>query len=224
MSQKTVFASGEGDAWFSRNAAHLKNIDQAMQSEDVRYICEALNPLRDGINRVLEIGCSNGIKLEAICHHFGAVGYGLEPSALAVQAGNAREKLSEITLSVGAGDDLPYESAQFDLVYFAFCLYLFDRETLIESLSEANRVLKPGGFLVITDFDPGGRYKRGYSHRDGVMSYKQDYSGFFVQSGLYYMAGKKCFSHRRTYFDDLPDERVSTTLLFKEVDPYPTHD
>lgn len=44
MSQKNVFTSGEGDAWFSRNADHLQNVNQAMRSEGVRYICDALHP------------------------------------------------------------------------------------------------------------------------------------------------------------------------------------
>lgn len=78
--------------------------------------------------------------------------------------------------------------------------------------------------MVITDFDPGVLYKRAYSHREGVMSYKQDYSHFFIQIGLCYLAGKNCFSHRQSHFDEFPDERVSTTVLYKEVDPYPVHD
>lgn len=76
---------------------------------------------------------------------------------------------------------------------------------------------------MITDFDPGVMHKRPYSHLEGIYSYKQDYSDFYTQSGLYYLAGKHCFSHRREFFDESPGERVSTSILYKEVDPYPTH-
>lgn len=192
-----------------------------MCSEDVRYICNFLKPFEKEIQKVLEIGCSNGIKLESICHQLNAVGIGIEPSSMAVEAGNKREKIADITLQTGTGDNLLYEDAQFDLVYFAFCLYLFDRNTLMQSLAEADRVLKPGGFLVITDFDPGVMYKRPYSHLDGIFSYKQDYAAFYTQSGLYYLSGKYCFSHRRSFFDESPDERVSTSILYKEANPYP---
>jgi ubiquinone/menaquinone biosynthesis C-methylase UbiE len=170
---------------------------------------------------VLEIGCSDGLKLDAICYDLDAIGVGIDPSSIAVNAGNTRAKIADITLMQGTGENLPCLSERFDLVYFAFCLYLFDRKSLIQSLAEADRVLKPGGFLVITDFDPGVPYKRPYSHCDGVYSYKQDYTTFYTQSGLYYLAGKTCFSHRVPYLDEIPDERVATSILYKEAEPYP---
>lgn len=145
MNQNQIFSSGEGDSWFKRNVSHLQTIEQSMRSEDVRYICEFLRPFEKDVQKILEIGCSNGIKLESICHELNAVGTGIDPSSMAVEVGNAREKIADITLQVGTGKKLPYENVQFDLVYFAFCLYLFDRRTLIQSLAEADRVLKPGG-------------------------------------------------------------------------------
>ena len=149
MSQKKIFTEGEGDAWFNRNLNHIQSIEQVIKSPDVRYSLDTLTPFSARINRVLEIGCSNGIKLEAICQHLNAVGVGVEPSPVAVKNGNDRNKLADTTLLVGTGDKLPSlcTDASFDLVYFAFCLYLFDRNTLIQSLSEADRVLKPGGKL-----------------------------------------------------------------------------
>lgn len=224
MSQNEIFTEGEGDAWFSRNQDHIQAIEQVVNSPDVRYALDTLKPFSSRINRVLEIGCSNGIKLETICQYLDAVGVGVEPSPIAIKNGNDRKKLADTNLLVGTGDKLPSlcTDASFDLVYFAFCLYLFDRNTLIRSLSEADRVLKPGGFLVITDFDPGSHYKRPYNHFQGVFSYKQDYASFYTQSGLYYLMGKQSFSHRAPNFDELPDERISTSILFKEIDPYPT--
>lgn len=223
MSQKKIFTEGEGDAWFNRNLNHIQSIEQVIKSPDVRYALDTLMPFSARINQVLEIGCSNGIKLEAICQHLNAVGVGVEPSPVAVKNGNDRNKLADTTLLVGTGDKLPSRcaDASFDLVYFAFCLYLFDRSTLIQSLSEADRVLKPGGFLVITDFDPGSHYKRPYNHFQGIFSYKQDYASFYTQSGLYYLMGKHSFSHRAPSFDELSDERISTSILYKEIDPYP---
>lgn len=221
MNQNQIFIQGEGDAWFNRNRSHIQTVEKIKQSPDVSYLIDTLTPHRDRINKVLEIGCSNGVKLEAICSSLNAIGTGIEPSIDAVSEGNKRENISDITLQVGTGENLPCKEASFDLVYFAFCLYLFDRKTLMQSLAEADRVLKPGGFLVITDFDPGTRYKRPYNHFSGVYSYKQDYSSFYLQSGLYYLVGKRSFSHRVTSFDESPDERVSTLVLYKEIEPYP---
>ena len=222
MDQNQIFKNGEGDAWFKRNFAHTYTVAQLANSPDVQFLLDTLKPFQNEIGQVLEIGCSNGIKLEVIAQELNAKGVGIEPSSAAVDAGNERKKNSDVTLHVGTGDILPYEDASFDLVYFAFCLYLFDRKTLMRSLAEADRVLRPGGFLAITDFDPGFRHKRSYNHFKGVYSYKQDYSSFYTQSGLYYLVGKHCFSHRDLFFDTSSDERISTSILFKEVDPYPT--
>lgn len=224
MSQNKIFSMGEGDAWFKRNEKQLSSVEQARGLEDVRYLSNTLRPFQGEINRILEIGCSNGIKLETICHELNSSGVGVEPSSEAVDSGNARKKIANITLKVGTSNQLPCDSASFDLVYFAFCLYLFDRDTLIQSMAEADRVLKPGGFLAITDFDPGSQYMRPYIHHEGLFSYKQDYTNFFTQSGLYYLAGKHCFSHGRNNFDKFTDERVSTCILYKELNPYPMHD
>lgn len=221
MKQNQIFSESEGDAWFNRNKNHIQNIDQVSDSQDIRYTLDALTPFAPRINQILEIGCSNGVKLETVCSRLKAVGVGIEPSPEAVKAGNERNKSANIELLVGTGEKLPCKDATFDLVYFAFCLYLFDRNALMQSLSEADRVLKPGGFLVITDFDPGFRHKRPYSHFSGLFSYKQDYASFYTQSGLYYLVGKHSFSHRSPIFDDMPDERVSTNILYKETDPYP---
>jgi ubiquinone/menaquinone biosynthesis C-methylase UbiE len=179
-------------------------------------------PFKESLNSILEIGCSNGVKLEEICSKLSAKGNGIEPSEQAVADGNRRPKNSDITLVQGTGDRLPFADQSFDLVYFAFCLYLFDRSSLLQSLAEADRVLKPGGFMAITDFDPGSPRKRSYSHFSGLYSYKQDYASFYTQSSLYYLIGKHSFSHRLNFFDKIADERVSTQLLYKEADPFLT--
>jgi len=223
MSQNKIFTNSEGDAWFVRNRERMQTVEQVINSPDVRYLLNALAPYSTRINRILEIGCSNGVKLEAICNHLDAVGVGIDPSPVAVKNGNQREKVTDITLIVGTGDRLvSCADASFDLVYFAFCLYLFDRNALIRSLAEADRALKPGGFLVITDFDPGFHHKRPYTHLSGVFSYKQDYASFYTQVGLYYLMGKHAFSHRMSNFDESREERISTCILYKEVEPYPT--
>lgn len=223
VNQNEIFSREEGNAWFNRNAAKLQTLEQARLAEDVRYTCQTLAPFKADIEQVLEIGCSNGIKLEAICQALDASGVGIEPSSDAVDAGMARNKAAKIQLLTGTGDDLPCPAESFDLVCFAFCLYLFDRKTLMRALSEADRVLKPGGFLVITDFDPGFSHKRPYDHYQGLFSYKQDYTAFYTASAFYHLVGKHSFSHSRPSFDENSDERVATSILYKEIAPYPQY-
>jgi len=173
------------------------------------------------INSVLEIGCSNGVNLERMCDLLQATGRGIDPSDLAVTEGNLKfGSGGRIQIHTGTASSLPFETQSFDLVFFGFCLYLLDRNELFAAIAEADRVLKNGGFLAITDFDPIHRHKRPYVHKGGVFSFKQDYSQLFSASGMYYLVGKISFSHRQQFFDVDGNERVSTTLLFKEIDVY----
>ena len=86
--------------------------------------------------------------------------------------------------------------------------------------AEADRTLKRGGFLGITDFDPPQRHKRAYHHRDGVFTYKQPYANLFSESGHYYLVSKHSFSHNTEHFTRDGDERISLTILYKELEPY----
>jgi len=220
--QSTTFLQGEADNYFLRNKSTL---DSRATSEkgffEIDWLAQSLTPFKDKIDSILEIGCSNGVNLERMCDLLRAKGTGIDPSNLAVAAGN--EKFGgedRIHLHTGTASGLPFEAQVFDLVYIGFCLYLVDRSDLFSAVAEADRVLKSGGFLAITDFDPIHRHKRPYHHKDGVFSFKQDYSKLFTESGGYYLVGKLSFSHRKLFFDQDGDERVSTTLLFKEVDAY----
>lgn len=223
LNQTQIFQDGEADQWFARNKAHLNEIEYPNSPcpHEIQSLVNVLSPFKSEINSVLEIGCSSGQKLEYLCHGLDATGRGIDPSAEAVKVGASRLSYSDILLSCGTADALPYESNTFDLVYFGFCMYLFDRSKLLAAVAEADRVLKPGGFLAITDFDPGEKGKRPYSHKSHVFSYKQDYSRCFTDVGLYYLLAKSSFSHARNHFDPIAGERISLSVLYKEKDPYP---
>ena len=222
-SQDDIFKNGEADQWFARNRGAMDRLSDSdhVLSHDIQLLSGWLQPARNDIHNILEIGCCNGQKLQALCRELDASGAGVDPSSQAVEDGNMRMQGVPAHLRCGTADALPFDSGRFDLVYFGFCLYLMDRRTLLQALSEADRVLRSGGFLAITDFDPGVMHKRTYTHREGIFSYKQDYSKFFTESGLYYLASKAAFSHRQAFFDPVADERVSMVLLYKEIDAYP---
>lgn len=222
-SQDDHFKNGEADQWYVRNKDDLNRLAHSggTAHHDIRLLIDWLQPVRNDIRNILEIGCCNGQKLQVLCRELDANGQGIEPSGQAVSDGNARMQGTPAHLTCGTAEALPFETDSFDLVYFGFCLYLMDRRSVFRALSEADRVLKAGGFLAITDFDPGVMHKRPYIHREGLFSYKQDYSKFYTEGGLYYLISKATFSHRKAYFDPVADERVSLALLYKEIDAYP---
>jgi len=219
IDQKDAFSDGEGDVWFARNKGNLMN-KGLMQ--DLDCIKNSIGPYKNQINSILEIGCSNGRKLEELSSFFDAFGYGLDPSSAAINDAKARvaSNAKDLHFQVGKSVALPYADAKFDLVFFGFCLYLVDRDEIFRTIAEADRVLKKGGFLVILDFDPAKQHKRPYIHKEGLFSFKTSYADFFLNNGHYYLVAKESFSHAAHYFSINSDERVSTCILFKELDAY----
>jgi ubiquinone/menaquinone biosynthesis C-methylase UbiE len=213
--QSSFFLEGEGDAWFKRNKAAIENKTEFFDTETIKRV---LDPFKSDINNICEIGCGYGAKLNDLCIHFGAAGYGVDPSAAAVQSGN--EKHNNMSLSLSTASNLPYSEAQFDLVIFGFCLCMVDRSEVFKSISEADRILRTGGFLAVADFDPSLRHKRPYHHLPGLYSYKNAYSQFFTAGGHYYLVAKESFSHSSSHFVTESDERLSISILYKEPDAY----
>lgn len=219
-SQTDVFVAGEADGWYERNKQGIANKHSFY---DIDALCRTLESFKSEIRSVLEIGCGNGAKLRQLCSFFQCAGSGIDPSPQAVADGNRMFAATEqLQLQVSTADKLPFSGHCFDLVYFGFCLYLVGRDELLQAIAEADRALKSGGFLAITDFDPPQRHKRPYHHKEGVFSYKQSYADLFLASGRYYLVAKCSFSHQDNHFTRDGDERVSLTVLHKELDSYAT--
>lgn len=203
--QKTAFLCGEGDGYFLRNRRQQRGLSKGYKIY--------LKYLRPGA-KVLEIGCSNGHNLDTFCRRRQCEGYGIEPSSEAVLEG--RSKCPNLNLHVGTADDLPFKNGSFDMVIFGFCLYLVDRALLKKTVSEADRVLKKGGYLGITDFDVKKPMSRLYTHCPGVRSYKMEYWKLFDAMPGYALVEKSAFSHNGGHFVEDAQERLSSVVLYKE--------
>ena len=105
--------------------------------------------------RVLEIGFGTGCSLVEIARCVGATGkaYGIDVTPEMVELAkrrSAREGLTErVELCEGDAREMPYEDRQFDAVYMAATLELFDTPDIPRVLTEIKRVLKPAGRLGI---------------------------------------------------------------------------
>lgn len=205
--QKTVFLAGEGDAYFRRNFEQNSR-NHAMAMADTRHdpVIRALVDLRP--KRILEVGASNGWRLDVARLTWNAHAFGTDPSRGAVEDGH--ERYPDVMLEVGTAENLP--GRQFDCVIFGFCLYLCDRSDLFLIASEADRVLATGGYLIVYDFLPPVAYRNPYAHQPGVFSYKMDYSRLWSWHPSYALQSQETFSHDDT---DDPDARLGVTVLKK---------
>lgn len=207
MNQKEVFLKFEGNAWFCRNKDFFNRVSKPYEFYK-RYIKEGY--------RVLEIGCSSGHNLQYYYENCSCECYGIDPSQEAIDFGKKNYK--DINLNVGISDKLDFEDEYFDYIIFGFCLYLVDRKLLLKTVSEADRVLKNGGYLAITDFDPKFPKKRPYRYVDGLYSFKMDYSKIFLSLPDYSFVDKYSFSHKSEMFSEDESERVASVILYKNID------
>ncbi|EEA93226.1 class I SAM-dependent methyltransferase [Pseudovibrio sp. JE062] len=216
---KQAFLEGEADNWFKRNIQALICHDE---DRVVASLSEWLQDFKTDITTIAEIGCGAGNRLSNLAHSLNAKGIGIEPSEEAVKFGQLNYE--NVKVLQGVSDALPIEDNSCDFVHLGFFLYLVDRQDYLKTISEVDRVLSPGSFLSILDFDPGLNYSKKYHHLNGVKSFKCDNAQPFLASGLYYLVNKYSFSHQGQNFNIDQDERVSLTLLYKEKDSFPLVD
>ncbi|WP_082054914.1 class I SAM-dependent methyltransferase [Cupriavidus basilensis] len=107
--------------------------------------------IRQG-DTALEVGSSSGVNLASICRATKCRGLGIDPSGEAVSKG--QQLFPELELRVGTADKLEFPDHSLDFSLFGFCLDLVDREHISRVLAEADRCLRDGGWIGITDFMP----------------------------------------------------------------------
>ena len=107
---------------------------------------------------ILDVGCGPGTITAALAKVTkSAIGVDINPKAIE----SAREvasasRLQNLKFVEGNMTELPFGNTQFDAVFFHAVLYHLDEATLASTLSEARRILKPGGLLATRDADVGG--------------------------------------------------------------------
>jgi ubiquinone/menaquinone biosynthesis C-methylase UbiE len=215
MTQDAIFLESEADRWFERNHKML-DADCALTTDPVlRVLSEsAIRP-----RCCLEVGASNGYRLEAIRRSLGASVTALEPSAEAIADG--RRRFPGVRFVQGLAHALDFPDGSFDFVIVSFVLHWVDRTRLMRSVAELDRVLVDGGNLLIADFLPDGPERVPYHHlpAQDVWTYKQDYAAMLIASHLYRMVHRQMVDYRTREFSEAApaDARFAITLLQKSL-------
>lgn len=211
--QGARFVQGEGDEWFRRNAEHM----QAWQPENDLPL-QLLSLYQIKASRALEVGASTGYRMEALRQRLGCSVVATDCSVAAMAAG--ARLYPETHHVVSEAHRLGFPDQSFDLIVANFVLHWLDRKDLLTAVADLDRVLQPGGFLVIGDFLPHRPWKVPYHHvQDTTLyTYKQDYPSIFTASGLYERVGHLTSHHARkgapvAGADE--HDRIGVTLLRK---------
>lgn len=204
MDQKNIFLESEGDAYFNRNHTQARRQDG---------IIDTLHNIGIIPKKVLEIGCGDGWRLNAIRQEFGSECFGVEPSAAGVAAAAEHPGL---TATRGTADELPYPGGSFDLVITGFCLYLCDPKDYFKIAYQIDRVLQSPGLLVIHDFMPPFPYQNKYQHHAGIKSNKLPWVPAFAWHPAYTHLAR-VYGEHGTPLTFAADERLATDFLRKDV-------
>ena len=129
-------------AGWERAAAHY---NVAFADATVRFLPALLDAAKVATDkRVLDVACGPGYATAAAATRGARVrGLDFSPAMLAI----ARTRLPDLEFAQGDAEALPYADAGFDCVVSNFGVHHFPN--LVRALSEAHRVLAPGGRMEI---------------------------------------------------------------------------
>lgn len=107
---------------------------------------------------VLDVGCSGGYLARKLAAAAGPSGHvtGVDPSQAAI--GYARRRTAgTMTFAVGVAQDLDLPDSSFDVVTCTLAIHHVPARQRAAAFAEMYRVTKPGGRLLVADFDPARR-------------------------------------------------------------------
>jgi ubiquinone/menaquinone biosynthesis C-methylase UbiE len=186
MQQDKIFKQLEGDNWFKRNQKDL-NRKKILKNDTVLKLIRLFNIVS---RKVLELGCANGYRLNYLKNKYNSRCFGIDCSKMAIKDGGSRFK--GIKLFCSGLEKLNFKDASFDLIIISFVFHWIDRQILPSVISEADRVLKNKGLIIITDFFPLFPKRVKYKHLKEykVYTYKGDYTKMFERLGCYQNIGR----------------------------------
>jgi SAM-dependent methyltransferase len=140
---ETAFGS-----WFQRSGIWSKYV----VSEAVAELASLLPPGHGSLERLLDIGCGEGVAFDMLQRTFGAksiVGMDIDPESVRRAREAAVRVGGNIEVSLADAAHLPVADAAFDLIFCHQMLHHANDPAGV--LRECRRVLAPGGWLLLAE-------------------------------------------------------------------------
>jgi SAM-dependent methyltransferase len=205
-----VIKKKHADKYFLRNI-HLYNND-LFDQRIINLI--KLNNLN--ADKVLEIGCANGNKLNQYSKLLKSKkNYGVDLSKKAIL--NGKKKYKNLNLLNISSLEIDKIKLNFDLIICGFFLYHLDRELLFQQFDLIYKKLNKKGFLLIVDFDPLFKHSNKDFNEKNLVAYKMSYDNFLVESGLFEVIYKLKYKTSTNDKRQFKSDTVSMTL-FRKID------
>lgn len=221
MIQDKIFELSESDNWFLRNRDYI--INKKSENDLISsLICQISD--KNNIKSVIELGSSNGYRLNFLknilinCNNF----TGVDASKEAVKDGSSRYNINMYQSAL----DTFELNEKFDLVIVNFVYHWIDRENIFKTISNTDKLVNDGGYLIIGDFLPDFPQKRKYHHlpNESVYTYKIDYSKVFQSLNTYKEVYRIIFNHDNHNVNGIEfadsDERGFCSILRKDLYGY----
>jgi len=175
----------EYDSWYDRNKfAYLSEL-------------EALKKVLPNKGKGLEIGVGTGRFAAPL-----GIRYGIDPSKKMLEIAKKRG----VKVKLGHGEKLPFANATFD--YVAIIITLCFAKDPVKVLSEAKRVLKKNGKIIIGIIEKESFLGKFYQRKKSVFYKQANFFGVKELTSLLEAAGFKKISYYQTIFK-LPEKMNS---------------
>jgi ubiquinone/menaquinone biosynthesis C-methylase UbiE len=99
---------------------------------------------------LVDVGCGSGATARLLAER-GATVVGLEPDPVQAAQNAKADPTPGVTLFEGHGEALPQQDDSVDGVFFFRSLHHVPAEGMDTALSEAHRVVRPGGFVLVVE-------------------------------------------------------------------------
>lgn len=174
-----------GAEYTRRNLLSLENVEKeyiadygfsrsALNDEALRNMSLPQEP------KILEIGCNIGNQLGLLAARGFKNLYGVDVSEYAVSL--AKSRYPGIWFELASGDDLPFKSNTFDLVFTSRMLIHVRDDKLGAVLDELIRVCRPGGYIWGLEYFAPVHEERVYRGRDNLL-WRGDFSRLLLRRG-----------------------------------------